>query len=430
MAAYRTDVPGIIQYSRQALEYLPEQDLNWRSAAAITLGDAYFLKGDYYAAYQARIDAMEASEAAGNIYLFMNVGAKLALTLKEQGQLLQVKKICQQQVGFANESGMSQTAVVGWLLAIWGEVLAEINDLDGALDLVEKGMKLAESGGDVVMLGWSCLCLTRVLFSKGDMVGAEEIVQKMNNVGRESIVPIWIMNLNAAWQSRIWLAQDKLEAAAQWVRERGLELDKEPSYVGGLEYIAFARILIAQGRWDETTKLLQRMLEAAKVGGNITREIEIMMLQALAFQAGGDTTRAMDALERALTLAEPEGFIRIFVDEGPPMACLLYEAVSHGIAPDYARRLLAAFPMPEPEQDGPSDTQAPESDLIEPLSERELEVLQLIAEGLTNPEIASRLFLSLHTVKAHARNIYGKLGVHNRTEAVTRARALGVLPST
>jgi LuxR family maltose regulon positive regulatory protein len=431
MATYRRhNIPGLIQHLRQALEYLPERDLNWRSAAATTLGDVHAFRGDMLAAYQARLEALKACEAAGNTYLFMYNSAKLALNLKAQGRLLQVRELCQQQVGFANESGMSQTAVVGWLLAIWGEALAEINDLDGALDLVEKGMKLSESGGDVVMLGWSCLCLTRVLFSKGDMAGAEEIVQKMDKVARESLVPTWIMNLNAAWQSRIWLAQDKLEAAAQWVRERGLELDKAPTHVSAFEYIAFARILIAQGRWDETTKLLQRMLEAAKVGGNTTRVIEIMMLQALAFQSGGDTTRAMDALERALTLAEPEGFIRIFVDEGPPMARLLYEAVSRGIAPEYARRLLAAFPMPEPEQDGRPDTQAPESDLIEPLSERELEVLQLIAEGLTNPEIASRLFLSLHTVKAHARNIYGKLGVRNRTEAVTRARALGVLPST
>ncbi|MEJ2353288.1 MAG: LuxR C-terminal-related transcriptional regulator [Anaerolineales bacterium] len=401
MATYRRhNIPGLIQHLRQALEYLPERDLNWRSAAATTLGDVHAFRGDMLAAYQARLEALKACEAAGNTYLFMYNSAKLALNLKAQGRLLQVRELCQQQVGFANESGMSQTAVVGWLLAIWGEALAEINDLDGALDLVEKGMKLSESGGDVVMLGWSCLCLTRVLFSKGDMAGAEEIVQKMDKVARESLVPTWIMNLNAAWQSRIWLAQDKLEAAAQWVRERGLELDKAPTHVSAFEYIAFARILIAQGRWDETTKLLQRMLEAAKVGGNTTRVIEIMMLQALAFQSGGDTTRAMDALERALTLAEPEGFIRIFVDEGPPMARLLYEAVSRGIAPEYARRLLAAFPMPEPEQDGRPDTQAPESDLIEPLSERELEVLQLIAEGLTNPEIASRLFLSLHTVKA------------------------------
>jgi LuxR family maltose regulon positive regulatory protein len=127
--------------------------------------------------------------------------------------------------------------------------------------------------------------------------------------------------------------------------------------------------------------------------------------------------------------AEPEGFVRVFVDEGPPMARLLYEALTRGIAPDYARRLLAAFPVAEPEQADPSKTRAPKSGLIEPLSERELKVLQLIAAGLTNPEIASRLFLSLNTVKAHSRNIYGKLGAHSRTQAVARARALGVLPT-
>jgi LuxR family maltose regulon positive regulatory protein len=123
-------------------------------------------------------------------------------------------------------------------------------------------------------------------------------------------------------------------------------------------------------------------------------------------------------------MAEPEGFVHIFVDEGPSMARLLYKALSRGIAPDYVRRLLAAFPVAEPERDEPS---AANAELIESLSERELEVLHLIAEGLTNPEIAARLFLSIHTIKTHARNIYGKLVVHSRTQAVARARALGIL---
>jgi LuxR family maltose regulon positive regulatory protein len=234
----------------------------------------------------------------------------------------------------------------------------------------------------------------------------------------------------AAWQARIWLAQDELEAASQWVGERELDPDGVPSYLHEAEYIVFARILIAQGHADEATTLLQRLLEAAEAGGRISRVIEMLLLQALAFQAGGGTDQAMSPLQRALTLAEPEGFIRIFVDEGPPVARLLYEAASRGIAPEYVNRLLTAFPVAEPEQAGPSETQTPEPDLIEPLSEREIEVLQLIAAGLTNREVASRLFLSLHTVKAHTHNIYGKLGVHNRTQAVGRARALGVLTST
>jgi LuxR family maltose regulon positive regulatory protein len=157
--------------------------------------------------------------------------------------------------------------------------------------------------------------------------------------------------------------------------------------------------------------------------------VEILILQALASQAAGDKIRAMPMLEKALSLAEPGGFIRIFVDEGPHMVSLLYEALKRGIAPDYVQRLLAAFPIAEPEQTDPSKSQVPESELIEPLSEREIEVLQLIAEGLTNPDIAARLYLSLNTVKVHTRNIYGKLGVNNRTQAVARARSLGILPS-
>ena len=138
---------------------------------------------------------------------------------------------------------------------------------------------------------------------------------------------------------------------------------------------------------------------------------------------------ALQYLEQSLALAEPGGFVRTFVDEGPPMARLLYEALSRGIAPDYTRRLLAAFPVTESAKAAPSNVLPPSDSLIEPLSERELEVLALLAEGLANREIASRLFLSLNTVKAHSRNIYGKLEVHNRTEAAARARALGLLPS-
>jgi LuxR family maltose regulon positive regulatory protein len=272
------------------------------------------------------------------------------------------------------------------------------------------------------------------------LTGAKEIVQKMENTAREYDVPSWIMNLMAAWQGRIWLAEAKLDAVAQWAQERGLDIAGELTYIREMEVMVLARLLIAQGRLDEATKLLQRLLETVEPRGHTWREIEILSLQALASQAAGEPGRALTTLERALTLAEPGGLIRTFVDEGPPMARLLEQLQRRRVAVNYVTQILAAFETTDGVDPGIADagiraqtrqtTLDPLSALVEPLSERELKVLQLIAEGLTNQEVASRLFLSLNTVKAHTRNIYGKLGVHSRTQAVARARALGFLPFT
>jgi LuxR family maltose regulon positive regulatory protein len=430
MASYRSDAFGVIPHARKALAYLPEEDITWRGAAAVALGDAYIYEGRYVEAHRTYLDALEALEATGNTYLVMNASMKLALNLRSQGRLQQAIEVCRQQLKLAGEKSLLQTEMVGWLLAIWGEILAELDDLEDALKQASKGVERTEGGSDVAMLTWSYMCLTRVLFSRDDLAGAEKIVTETERIARGSIVPAWVANMMAIWRARIWLARGKLDATLEWVQKRELHSDAHLTYVGALLYIALARILVAREQYDDAIGLLERLLEPAETGGHVSRAIEILNLQAMAFRAQGYTTQAMSRLERALAIAEPGGFIRTFADEGPPMARLLYEALSREIAPNYVRRLLAAFPSAEPEQPDPSKSQAPESAMIEPLSGRELEVLQLIAQGLTNPEIASRLFLSVHTVKAHTRNIYGKLAVHNRTQAVATARALEILPST
>ncbi len=240
----------------------------------------------------------------------------------------------------------------------------------------------------------------------------------------------------AALKTRVWLAQGRLAEARGWVQEQGLTAHDDLSYLREFEHVTLARVLLAAYKHDdladhsmlEAVELLDRMLKAAQQGGRTGSAIEILVLQALAHEAQGSISPALAPLERALTLAEPEGYVRIFVDEGRPMARLLYEALSRGVRPEYVSQLLAALPVAE--HVTPSRSRGSESDLLEPLSERELEVLQLIAEGLTNREIATRLYLSLHTVKVHARNIYGKLGIKSRTQAVARGKALGILPHT
>jgi LuxR family maltose regulon positive regulatory protein len=188
-----------------------------------------------------------------------------------------------------------------------------------------------------------------------------------------------------------------------------------------------ARVLIAryrservEGSIDEAMGLLERLLKAAEEGGRMGSAIEILVLQALAHEAQGDIPHALVPLERALALAEPEGYVRIFVDEGPPMAALLREAAKQRIAPDYVGRLLAAF-------GGAGGKRPAAQPLIEPLSERELQVLELLGTELSGPEIARELVVSLNTMRTHTKSIYSKLGVNSRRAAVRRAEELGLL---
>jgi LuxR family transcriptional regulator, maltose regulon positive regulatory protein len=229
-------------------------------------------------------------------------------------------------------------------------------------------------------------------------------------------------------KARVWLKQGRLAEVRAWARERALAADDEVNYLQEYEHITLARLLMAEhenGRSPQSIhtaiEMLERLHAAAAQSGRTGSVLEILVTQALAYDAQDDLTTALACLERALVLAEPEGYVRLFVDEGQPMARLLAAAASRGIAPGYTAKLLTAFPQTE------STSSKPPSPLVEPLSERELEVLHLVAQGLSNRQIGEQLFLALDTVKGHNRRIYDKLGVQRRTEAVARARELGLI---
>jgi LuxR family maltose regulon positive regulatory protein len=212
-----------------------------------------------------------------------------------------------------------------------------------------------------------------------------------------------------------------MAAGSAWAQQHAIGQVDELDAAQEIEQIAVAWLLLAQGRPDESQSLLARLLEAAQAAGRMGSAIEILALQALAFQAQEDLERARSTLERALALAEPEGYVRTFVDEGEPMVRLLRLVLTRGTAPGYASKLLAAFGERVPA--APSVVQA----LIEPLTDRELEVLRLVAAGLSNREIARELVIAVSTVKTHINHIFGKLDVNSRTQAVAKAQALELL---
>jgi LuxR family maltose regulon positive regulatory protein len=235
-------------------------------------------------------------------------------------------------------------------------------------------------------------------------------------------------------KARIWVAQGRLTKALEWIREQGLSVDDVPSYLREFEHVTLARVLIARYKSDRRTGsiqealgLLERLMHAAEEGGRMGSMIEILALLALAHAAQGDLPLALVSLERALTIAEPEVYVRIFVDEGEAMRLLIEKQSRNRDHPlsDYADKLLATFPQPVAAPKSVIIHQ--KSDMIEPLSERELEVLKLLRSELSGPEIAQRLIVSLHTLRTHTSNIFKKLGVNNRRAAVRRGEELDLL---
>jgi LuxR family maltose regulon positive regulatory protein len=224
-----------------------------------------------------------------------------------------------------------------------------------------------------------------------------------------------------------------LGEAQGWAREQGLSAENELSYLHEFDHITLARVLLARYQSDRANDsisgvvgLLERLLKAAEEGWRKGSVIEILVLQAISYHAQGDLPAALLPLQHALALAEPEGYVRMFLDEGSSMMQLLREASAREIMPDYTDKLLAAFEAEKQKSEDKPDL-TPAQPLIDPLSQRELEILQLLAKGLSNREIGERLFLALDTVKGHNRKIFDKLQVQSRTEAVARARELGML---
>jgi LuxR family maltose regulon positive regulatory protein len=428
LARMRGDASRATELSRQALARLPEDSPYLRSKAMWNLGISSWMGGDLAAAEEAFVELAARGQGAGNAYLPLLAMYGAGRLRMIRGRLLEAEETFRWALRPGIGKGDSRLPVAGWAYLGLGELWREWNDLDAARSYLEEGLELGKWVGTAGPLAITYTVLARVKQAQGDKRGALDAIDRARQSDPEPQVQDPLNRLSA-YLARAQLEQGDTEAALRWARKLRLGADDELSYSREVEHLVLARVFVAQGKLEEALRLLGRLLSAAHAGGRTGSVIEILTLQALILQKEGDTARAASVLGRALSLAEPEVYVRMFVDEGGPMAALLRHLPAHGALSGYADRLLAALRRSGGDDRVPVEPTIPMhvQPLLEPLSKRELEVLRHVASGESNREIARELHVSLGTVKTHINNTYRKLGANSRTRAVAKARALSLL---
>jgi LuxR family maltose regulon positive regulatory protein len=425
-ALARGDAPGTVRHAQRAIELALDDDHLCRASAAGLLGIVYWGSGDLDAALQAYSACVEGLRRAGFVADIMGCSIALADIRSTQGRLGEALRTFEQALQLAGEQGGSVLRGTADMYVGMSEIARERDNLRAATELLQRSQELGEHTGlPQNQYRWR-VAMARVREAEGDLRGALDLLSE----AERRYVSDFFPNVRPvpALRARVWIALGRLGEALGWAREQGLSVDDDLSYLREFEHITLARLLLARYQGEragsslhEAARLLERLLPAAEEGGRTGRVIEILVLQALVHHTRGDIPAALGTLDRAVTLAEPEGYVRIFADEGPPMTSLLRAAARQGTRRDYVRRLLVAASGIEHE--GPA-----KQALIEPLSERELDVLRLLGSELDGPAIARELMVSLNTMRTHTKNIYAKLAVTNRRAAVRRAAELNLLP--
>jgi LuxR family maltose regulon positive regulatory protein len=420
-AAQRGEAQRATTLVQQALDLLPEGDSVIRGMLIFTLGDARWQTGDLAKARQAFAEASQINKAMGNF-----LGGALALSsfaalLTEQGELKRAAETYQIAVQMATLSDRRMMPAAAQACLGLAGLEYEWNELEAAGRNVLRALELGHRWGNPDTLANAYLLRARLQQAQGDGMAAFGSLREAEALAQgQGVTAVTALRVDAL-RVRLWLAQGNREAVTRWSREQPFDLHGEISYQNQMAYLTQARILIAQNQAETALILLERLLAQVEALGQMGRALETLILQSLALADLGDTSVALKTLARGLTLGQSDGYVRAFLDEDAPMANLLRHAGSHGISPKYVAELLSQFDSEI------GKTPATQQPLIEPLTERELEVLRLLADGLSNQEIASTLVVALGTAKTHTASLYRKLDVVSRIQAVARARELGLL---
>jgi LuxR family transcriptional regulator, maltose regulon positive regulatory protein len=432
VAGQRADAQRTVEHASHALSRLPSSERFMRSLAAFNLGDAHLSTGNVVPATAAFTGALELSVATGSLHMVMVSSAYLARTEMLRGRLREAEQVCERAlkiVAEISEAPSQKIPTLGMLYAYMGHVRREMDDLDGAGNYLGQALELGEQSGYVDTLAATYWGLARLSRAQADAQTGLAMIERAIEAVQDRRLSV-MRRLLLAERSDLLVAMDRLEDAEIWAREHRVGEVTDFGLPHERECLSLVRLRLARGEPGEAVDLLSRLLGPAETAGRFAVVIEILTLQALALHESGELTPALGSLERAIALAEPEGYVRTFADHGEPMARLLHLLSARGIAPRYVSRLLTAIqgtgdggPDPRPLSPVPR----PLSPAVELLTAREVEVLRLLAGGAPNQRIADELTVSVGTVKAHISHILGKIGVGNRTAAVARAREMGLL---
>ena len=432
VAGLRGESSHAMDLSRRATRLLTEDNQFLRCIIAASQGFAHRNRGDVAAASQAFAETAALSRSVGATYVALLAYKYLAELRMVQGRLRAAADVCHQAFELVAERGRrlpaSSAAHVGM-----GKLLREWNELDAATRHLKEGIELGERGGNVEIVLDGHLALARTRQASGDRVGAADALEKAKRLAEKHVVSAWAARVGA-WQARLAAAQGDYWIGTRWSEECGLSVEDELTYPREFQHITLARVLIARDEHDDALGLLDRLLRQAEAGGRGGRVVEILVLKSLSLLARPRRADAVAVLGRALSLANPEDYVRTFVDEGAPMVALLEQFLrarktklsgpGQDVSPEYIAKLLTALGYTGVSSAG---ARGAAGLFVDPISEREIEVLHLLASGTPNREIAARLYVSLDTVKTHLKHVYNKLGVHSRTQAVARAKELDLI---
>ena len=409
----------------QLLDEIPAEELILRNAADILYGMAVARRGHMDRAVEVSIRSIQREKPPHGMLAIPTLAPFLSRIYLMQGRFGTAASLCREFLDPVREKGIRFIATAGSMEIDLGEVLSERNCLEEAGQHIRDGLQANETWRNIMTDGFGLIALTRLLMAKGDYAEAMQVVEKFEIRLQEHSRPPRefdedLRTLRVRWQ----LASGILKNSSHWADQ--IQLSEDFELHPELYRLTLARIHLAQGRYAEVVNLLAGMTMQLAAGSLITRQLESNLLLAAAAAGQQRLQEAFGLIDSSLALAEPEGYIRIFLDVGEPVRDLL-AAYQRSAAPGhtlYAQKILDAFSL-KSQANSPG---AKPAGLIEPLTGRELEVLQLIALGKTNQDIARQLIVAPGTIKAHTASIYRKLDVVNRTEAVARARLLGILP--